>query len=408
MGTASDDKAVSIRLGVFCARYVLPVFEAEHPGDERPRKAIEAVEAWCECPCGEHGGAVEAAMAAVAAVCATPGGPRATATAVHDVGDAVAASAPQAAHDAADAANCAPRSRLRSRRRLRLPHHPNVRRWLGGGSWNECLTHAGLESTSDGDFVSLPQTDAYEEHELVVAIRDCGKNHHGGQIPSLGELNAWARQPEIQARPGRRPLSWTPFKRFGGYRAVLVRNGLIAPDSAFLDRRGRVMPLSQRYDDDELRGAVRSVRDRLGVWPHEVQYTEERAKIMDESRQSESPVTLPAAMTLCRRFGRWPAVLQQAAAEPGATSGGVPIGRRPRYTKQEKAEWLRRAWTAIGQPFSESRYQAWRIEKIEAAQRGGEFLEIPSVTAFYSTYGTWGKACEAELPPDVKLWKRRR
>ncbi len=109
MGTASDDKLVTVRLAVFCARYVLPVFEAEHPGDERPRKAIEAVEAWCECPCGEHGGAVEAAMVAVAAVCATPGGPRATATAtaVHDVGDAVAAYAPQAAQDAADAANCA-------------------------------------------------------------------------------------------------------------------------------------------------------------------------------------------------------------------------------------------------------------------------------------------------------------
>ncbi len=107
IGTASQEKLVSVRLGVFCARYVLPVFEAEHPGDERPRKAIEAVEAWCECPCGEHGGAVEAAMAAAAAVCATAGAPRATATAVHDVGDAVAAYAPQAAQDAADAANCA-------------------------------------------------------------------------------------------------------------------------------------------------------------------------------------------------------------------------------------------------------------------------------------------------------------
>ncbi len=317
-----------------------------------------------------------------------------------------------ALHDAADAIGRAPSLAVYRRLEKGLPElqlepDPNVRRWLGGGSWNECLTRAGLESTSDGDFVSRPQTDAYEEHELVVAIRDCQKDHGGQTVPSLGELNAWARQPEIQARPGRRPLSWTPFKRFGGYRAVLVRNGLIAPDSPFLDRRGRVMPLSHGYDDDELRGAVRSVRDRLGVWPHEIQYTEERAKIMDESRQSESPVTLPAAMTLCRRFGRWPAVLQHAAAESG-TPGALPIGRRPRYTKQEKAEWLRRAWTAIGQPFSESRYQAWRVEKIEAAQRRGEFLEIPSVTAFYSSYGTWGKACEAELPPDVKLWKRRR
>jgi len=50
MGTASDDKVLSVRLAVFCARHVLPLFEAKHPNDRRPRKAIEAAEAWCDEP----------------------------------------------------------------------------------------------------------------------------------------------------------------------------------------------------------------------------------------------------------------------------------------------------------------------------------------------------------------------
>ena len=34
-----------IRFAVYCAKHVLPIYEAEHPDDDRPRKAIEAAEA---------------------------------------------------------------------------------------------------------------------------------------------------------------------------------------------------------------------------------------------------------------------------------------------------------------------------------------------------------------------------
>ena len=65
MGTASDDRVLSVRLAIVCAKAVLPIYEERKPGDERPRKAIGTAEAWCECPCKEH--AAEAGAAANAA-----------------------------------------------------------------------------------------------------------------------------------------------------------------------------------------------------------------------------------------------------------------------------------------------------------------------------------------------------
>jgi len=45
-------KRVCVEIAIFCAREVLPAFEAEYPGDDRPRKAIEAAEAYLRDPCG--------------------------------------------------------------------------------------------------------------------------------------------------------------------------------------------------------------------------------------------------------------------------------------------------------------------------------------------------------------------
>ena len=46
-----------------------------------------------------------------------------------------------------------------------------LRRWLGDPQWNDCLRRALLEVTSDGDFVTLAEGDAFTEQELVDAIR---------------------------------------------------------------------------------------------------------------------------------------------------------------------------------------------------------------------------------------------
>jgi hypothetical protein len=101
MGTASYDPVLAVRLAVFCARYVLPVFEAARPGDGRPRLACEAAELWADAP-SETAADAAAAYAADAAYAAhtAAGGAAAAAYAA----DAAAGGAAAAADDAADAA----------------------------------------------------------------------------------------------------------------------------------------------------------------------------------------------------------------------------------------------------------------------------------------------------------------
>ena len=72
MGTASDDKMLSVKLAVFCARKVLHLFEAKYPKDFRPRQSIEAAEAWITEPSEENRAkAIEARKHAAYAAAAT-------------------------------------------------------------------------------------------------------------------------------------------------------------------------------------------------------------------------------------------------------------------------------------------------------------------------------------------------
>lgn len=58
----------SIMLAVYAAELVLDVFEQKHPGDERPRKAIEAAKAWLANPSADAArAAADAADAAARA-----------------------------------------------------------------------------------------------------------------------------------------------------------------------------------------------------------------------------------------------------------------------------------------------------------------------------------------------------
>ena len=116
-----------------CARRVLPHFEGEHPGDDRPRRAIEAGRAWArgEIRVGEARAAAIAAHAAAREVdgAAAPAAARATghaaatahraAHARHAAGYAVRA----VAYDAASAAPEAAVAEERDRQYRRLWEH---------------------------------------------------------------------------------------------------------------------------------------------------------------------------------------------------------------------------------------------------------------------------------------------
>lgn len=54
-------KKQNIRWALLCASKVLNVFESTHPNDDRPRKALEAVETYLNNPCEETRSAAKAA-----------------------------------------------------------------------------------------------------------------------------------------------------------------------------------------------------------------------------------------------------------------------------------------------------------------------------------------------------------
>lgn len=128
MGTASDDRVLTVRLAVFCARQVLPVFEADRPGDDRPRRALEVAEAWCDNPtaanaasayaaaeaaaCASDAAAAAAAANAADAAYASDNANNAYANAAADYADYAADAAAYAANNAAEAACAAAADKL--------------------------------------------------------------------------------------------------------------------------------------------------------------------------------------------------------------------------------------------------------------------------------------------------------
>ncbi len=95
---SEQDKKILALWAAECAEHVLPFFETVHPGDDRPRKAIEAARAWerGELPMMKARAAAVAAHAAAreavnpAAVFAARAAGHAAATA-HSAGHATAA-----------------------------------------------------------------------------------------------------------------------------------------------------------------------------------------------------------------------------------------------------------------------------------------------------------------------------
>ena len=57
-------KEHSVRLAVYAARQVLSIYEEEYPGDDRPRRAIEAAEAYLKDPSNKTARAARAVYAA--------------------------------------------------------------------------------------------------------------------------------------------------------------------------------------------------------------------------------------------------------------------------------------------------------------------------------------------------------
>ena len=82
-------KKDSVALAIFCAELALPIFEKQHPADDRPKKAIEAAKAWLDNPTAEAAWTAAEAAGAAARAVEVAGTAEAAARAVEAAGTAV-------------------------------------------------------------------------------------------------------------------------------------------------------------------------------------------------------------------------------------------------------------------------------------------------------------------------------
>ena len=295
---------------------------------------------------------------------------------------------------------------------LNLVPDGTLRRWLGG-DWNQCLTRALLDTVSEGDFVTLCEGDQFSEEELVEAIRMYMAEHEG-RIPTFSQLMIWTHMPSVRAQPGRRPLSNAPFRRLGGYPAVLERNGIVSKDARRFDLRGRMLPLAWRFTDEELRAAVNDIAREPGDPPREADYRDAREaqRIRVAAGNASAETILPAVSTLKKRFGPTWADVLEAAGQPRVeamrAARAPPRHSRVRWNRDPLVEAVKKAWVDIGEPFTKPAYTSWRQRKLKLAAENDEPLRIPHAEVICRTFGGWPEACDACLPPSSKKRRRRR
>jgi hypothetical protein len=276
---------------------------------------------------------------------------------------------------------------------FRLPPDGTIRRWLGA-NWQGCLARALLEAVTDGDEALRPigLNQRFEDEEVLAALRACMDEL--GYLPSLTQYLQWARRPDVRERPGRRPMSYKVFERFGGFPDASVAAGLVPAGGARVAANGRVIPSLYRYRDEDVTNALVTVAAVLNGSPSRRQYRRQRRLMIEASRQRGDNTTLPTAEVIVCRFRTWNNALIAAGLAPLADSRQPHLGERPpRYSEAEKLEWVRRAWVEMGEPFTGGAYSRWR--KKEMAATG---LSIPCLPVLERTFGSWSRARQLAIP----------
>jgi hypothetical protein len=290
----------------------------------------------------------------------------------------------------------------------RWPDDRFIRRWLGGGSWNDALRRAHLDPVAGGDVVVYQQGSQYTLEELNAALTDCaGDLRH---VPTWPEYLAWVRRPDVAERPGRRPKSMAAFTRLcGGFLDALRAAGLVDGDPAHgLVSATGLRRAEYRVSDEALRDGLQEVADRLGHSPRVAEYMRERTHIYEETLEEGKPRAIVSYGTLNRRFGAdWDAVLVWAGLEPlggratSQRSRKGPRGPAPRrVTEENMLRAIRDAYVEEGEPFTVAVYMLWREEQLERAGRW-ERHRFPSYHSIWTRYGTWEAACDAALSGDA-------
>ena len=257
----------------------------------------------------------------------------------------------------------------------------------------------------DGDAVVRELGPAFTREECLGAVRDYVADT-GDRLPGCHAVIAWAKRPDVRARPGHRPRSLGPFQRlFSGWAEVLAACGLIdgeAPTGAAIGTTGygSLRPAkAYGYTEEQLFAALREVAARLGRSPKTAEYTREREAILaDERAEGRAPRAFPTYNVIQTRFPTWDEALSAAGLEPvrGRQNAARPIRERRtrRIDDEEILAAMRDARAAVGEPFTSGAYAAWRREQIERDREAGRLRTIPSYVCIWQHWGSWRAACE--------------
>jgi hypothetical protein len=273
--------------------------------------------------------------------------------------------------------------------RRELVEHPE-KRWLAdstlrswlGGSWNDCLRTARLDTVPDGDVMIAQNGPAASAEEIASALQACAREL--GDVPTISAYYAWARRPDVRVRPGRRPMSQSPFDRvFGSYYKALVGAGLVNGEAGIPVARSTMVRLGGYHvGEEQMHAALREVAERLGRSPRAAEYTRAREEIIDESAAAGQPRSLPALSTLQKQYGVWDNALTAAGLTPLGGRRTGKAGARgglagPRISNSELLDALRDAWMDVGPPFTSLSYKEWRKQQIERDGRSAASAAFP-------------------------------
>ncbi len=284
------------------------------------------------------------------------------------------------------------------------PDDRSIRRWLGVSSWNDALRRARLDVTPDGDAIIRQLGPAYTADELTAAVLACAADI--GVPPSFDAYVAWARNPQVRRRPGRRPMSQSPFTRAGGFRRVLECAGLIRCDSddAWKGSGAIIRTAGYVITDGQLQSALAEVTERLGHAPRVSEYIELRQRIFDETAAAGHPRALPSYNTFHRRFGtlEWHEILAHFGFELGDRYSGKPGGAKgptgPRIPEEQMLSILREAAESVKGKLTANDYKRWRRIQQKLDIAAGRLRRLPDYTTYWSYFGSWDEALAKAFP----------
>lgn len=303
---------------------------------------------------------------------------------------------------------------------LDLPPESSIRAWIGAG-WNDCLRRALLPTVSDGDFAYEAIEQSFTLDELIELALACAADLQKPTRPSMQDLYAWVRRPDVAERFPRRPMTDHAFKRYGGWLEVLEKAREVARERGLDSPLLKTTPRVYTYTKSEMKAALTEVsarlQERIGDRsPRYSEYQGERLVVQEESIAAGCPRALPNPYLISQTFGSWDEALIAAGLTPLGGSA-TKSNFRPRnsgesqsaFTREEKAAVLCRGWAEIGRPFVRERFVAWQEGKIAEAAALGSSERMPSVWVIEREFGGWRRACRENIPgyvPPRRWWKR--